>query len=437
MTYGRIVGLRIGLLWTLGCGGGGEGSSASPDADTALTIKLYNHLPFVEGDTANADFVAAQDGDGAWTTLTGDRGVYTMPRSSAGYGVLVVCHFEDVTVTKLFLKTATDGLLHTTTSCHVDPVLEKVPVTVTVTVKNVPTGSSAIVEGPSTASTVGGDADVVLQLAPRPSELFAWLIGSQVANPTKLVRIPPFTPQAGQAFTIDFATMGADPDYHPLTINGATAYAVIPGVATETGLYTFGSELGSTYPVLPAGLRRAGERTVVDVLTDNGNARAELVTPGPVTLDMLPGLAGAGFVTTSDDTPRPTWTVPALPPTRGEARLLMLASTASAPGIPGRRWQVFLTRARIGDANSVTYALPDLGALIPGLPTDIALPGRARISWSIQFDEFTTQADSSTIQVGTSAAGNGGRYCGDGAIEAPETCDPPDGSTCSDTCTPL
>ena len=324
--------------------------------------------------------------------------------------------------------------MHTTSSCQVDPDVAKVPVTVTV--KNVPSGLTADVTGPTTASATSVDADLVLQLAPRSNELLAWLVDAQQQHVSKLVRIPPFTPQAAQSFTIDFATMGADPDHLPLTLSGATPQTLITGVSTATGEYTFSSELGSTYAVLPATLRRAGDRTVIEVLTKDGTGRVELVTPAPVTLDLLPNLAGAGFVA-NGDTPRPMWTVPALPATRGQARVLMTASTAGSPATPGRRWQVFLARARTGSATSATYTLPDLNTLIPGLPMDVALPGRTKISWSIQADDLTTQADSSTIQVGTSVSGTGGQYCGNTVIEAPETCDPPDGSTCSDTCTSM
>jgi hypothetical protein len=371
--------------------------------NAALTIKLYNHFPFVEGDTENADFVAGQDGDGAWLALTGDRGVYTMPRSSASYGVIVVCRFATVTVTKVFLKVAAEGLVHTTTSCHVDPDAEKV--SVTVAVKNIPDGLNAAVTGPTTASTTGVDADLVLDLAPRVNELLAGLVDNQLENVQKLVRIPPFTPQAGQSFTIDFATMGTDPDQLPLTVSGATPDAMTAGVSTTTGEYTFPSGPGSTYAALPVALRRAGDRHVVQVLAGSAFGRADQVTPGPVTLDLLPALSGADFATTDPDMPWPMWTVPALPAPRGQARLIMIASTA---GSPGRRLQVFLARARLGGATSASYTLPDLGALIPGLPKDVALPGRTRISWSIQADDITTLPDGSTIQVGTSASGSSG-----------------------------
>jgi hypothetical protein len=443
MTFEQMVGASMSVLCAVACGGGG---SSTPDAppgvdagvdaagNSGLTIKLYNHFPFVEGDTSNGDFVAAQDGDGPWTQLTGDHGVYTMPRSADRYGVLVVCRFGTTTVTKVFLKWAAEGLLHTTSSCQVDPAPAKVPVTVKL--RNIPTGMTGVVTGPTTTSARGSDGDVVLQLAPTSNELFAWLYDAQM-RASKMVRIPPFVPQAAQSFTIDF-TAGADLDHLPLTVGPTPPEAVLAGVTTATGEYDITSGApGSTYAVPPAALRRPGDRILVEVFGDpaiNQTARAELVTPGPLTINLLPALTGATVSATTGAAPVPTWTLPALPATRSQARVLMVASTSRASDGVNRRWQVFLARARLAGMASLSYTLPDFAAL-PGFPSDLALLGRNQLDWTATADDITTQADGSTILVTSSTQGKTGEYCGNGTTEPPETCDPPNGTTCSNTCT--
>lgn len=79
----------------LGCGGGsGHNPDASPDStpidsappSTTLTITTYRTAGPI-----NTQLVAVQDGDGAWTALTGTSGVYTATLHTDRYGVLVAC----------------------------------------------------------------------------------------------------------------------------------------------------------------------------------------------------------------------------------------------------------------------------------------------------------------------------------------------------------
>lgn len=66
----------LALLFGLAgaCGGGGTGGT--PDAPSAegheLTIALFKHVPFVDGDTEPAPLLAVQDGDSAWTAVTAE-----------------------------------------------------------------------------------------------------------------------------------------------------------------------------------------------------------------------------------------------------------------------------------------------------------------------------------------------------------------------------
>jgi hypothetical protein len=82
--------LSVGML---GCGGSSshhvDGAPDTPpdiSGSTTLTITAYRTAGPV-----NAQLVAVQDGDGAWTALSGSAGVYTTTLHSDRYGVMTSC----------------------------------------------------------------------------------------------------------------------------------------------------------------------------------------------------------------------------------------------------------------------------------------------------------------------------------------------------------
>jgi hypothetical protein len=91
----------------------------------------------------------------------------------------------------------------------------------------------------------------------------------------------------------------------------------------------------------------------------------------------------------------------------------------------------------IGAASSFTYGLPDVSDL-EGFDDTFHLLERAPISVGVSRIDTTsrTYVDGRVSQ-SASKSTTLGEYCGDGVQQAGETCDPPNGTTCSYTCGPF
>lgn len=408
-----------------------------PDASAGheLTISLFKHLPFTDGDTGTAAFVAVQDGDGPWTAVTAEQGVYHAHLAADRYGVAIGCRIGDSSSVEVFQRAAADGLDVRTRSCAGEPVQ------LDVSVHNVPPGSFAYVSTAGQSVSGDGNATYSFRIQPGPTDLFASLTdGTGIIS--KLVRVPMFDAASMPTVEIDFSRDGAAPDARELVVALAedAQAQVETSVILPTGAYPLsgGAPLGapSTYQTLPAALQHADD--LFDITVTAG-ARAAAITskaPGALAFQLPADVAA----------PAPTMALtPALHPVFSfdpgvidlPIRTYQLhARTSSAPDDVFREWSVELSSAWIPVTSPVTYEFPDLSAVAGFSPDFVLFSGPLR--WAVRRVETSAAAAvDGRITRSASRAGTIAEYCGDHVVQPPETCDPPDGTTCSDTCTKL
>jgi hypothetical protein len=427
------------LAFAASCGSTPPGSAPAPDAPESdgheLSIALFKHAPFADGDTGNAALVAIQDGDDAWTAVAADGGVYRAHLTAERYGVAIACLAGASSQITVFQRTAADGLELRTRSC------DSGAIELDIAVQHVPASSIAYI---STSAGRGGgsDATYAFLAQPGPVDLFASLT-SRAGRMAKLVRLPTFDLQARQMIGIDFATQGAAPEERALSIalGAADRAQVTTAVIRPSGEYPLHApaELGTprTYQVLPLALWESDDLFAITVEVGGQSSTVTSKVPGALAFQLPPGITAQdpaiaiapfvhptfSFTTTTTDLPIQSY--------------VLSARTANAPETAAREWNVELSASWIAGAPTVRYELPDLSA-VPGFVPELALFERGPIRWSVRRTETST-AGPSDGRVSRSAVQTGviDGYCGDHVVQLPETCDPPDGTACAASCTKL
>lgn len=429
----RSICLPWVLVFAASCGGAEPRPAPEASAEGyELTIELFSRSPFVDGDTESAPLVAIQDGDGPWTAITAAHGLYHVHLGSERYGVAIGCRDGQASSVKVFQRTVADGLDLRTLSCGADSI------EFDVTVRNVPQDSLAYVSIAG-ASDGGGDYTYVFHARPGPTELFA-SVGDRAGYMAKLVRVPTFDLEARRSLTIDFATQGTPPDDHALAVTlGPREQAyVTTSVIRPTGEYLLQSPAlvgtPATYAMVPVALRQPDDLFGVTVEVGSRSTSITSKAPDKLTFELPPDMVAPtpavlaepflhpvfAFETSATDLPIQTYQ--------------LYAHTAQPPGDAYRDWTAELSAAWIAGAQYVSYTFPDLSG-VPGFFSDFILYDREPIRWIVRRTEMNS-ATASDGRIVRSAFQSGatGTYCGDHTIQPPETCDPPDGTTCSTSC---
>lgn len=427
------------LAFAASCGSTPPGGPPLPDAPESegheLSIALFKHAPFADGDTESAALVAIQDGDGAWTAVVAENGVYRAHLTAERYGVAIGCRAGASSRITVFQRTAADGLELRTRSCATE-ALE-----LDVAIQHVPASSAAYIStvaGPAG----GGDATYAFFAQPGPADLFASLIRSD-GRMAKLVRPPTFDLQVRQAISIDFATQGAAPEDRTLSIvlGAADRAQVTTAVIRPSGEYPLHApaELGTprTYQVLPLALWEPDDLFAITVEVGGQSSTLTSKVPGALDFHLPPSISAQDPAIALAPFLHPTFSFTTAASDLPIQSYALWARTANAPETAGREWNAELSASWIAGAPTVRYELPDLSAL-PGYMPELALFDRGPIRWSVRRTESSTAAPSdgrvsrSAVQIGVIDG-----YCGDHVIQLPETCDPPDGTTCAASCTKL
>lgn len=231
-TLSRMIArcaLVLSLVAGLGvasCGDGAQfpttpadgGLPPTPDAsspDRTLTIRMDSG--------ENAALVAVQDGDGAWVSLAGDRGVYTTEIVSDRYAVAFACPHSRGGDLVLIHRTTADGfdllgsdkLWGEFSTCS--RTVQVGSVLLEITVRGVPDGSAAFVStGVNHFPTLTNEL-LRRNVRKGPIELVGWL--SPQDDPSrisKVVRMPEIDLQTDHAVTIDFESQGHTPADFPI-----------------------------------------------------------------------------------------------------------------------------------------------------------------------------------------------------------------------------
>ena len=430
---GRTTGLAslVGLACVTGCG---DNLAPPPDASGGhdLTISLFRRRPFVDGDTAPAALLAIQDGDGAWTALAGDGGVYRAHLAAERYGVAIGCRRRESSSIAVYQRAVADGVALRAPACGGD-VIE-----LAVAVVHVPEGAVAYVSTPGGADGGGGDATYVFHDPPGPAELFASLsdAGGRI---TRIHRVPVFDLVAARTINIDFWLEGAAPEDRSLSVApaGGEPARVTTSVIRPTGEYALstGVPIGASasYQMLPAALHQPGDLFDVTVEVGARSAGFTARAPGAIEFELPAALVAAEPTIALAPALHPVFAFQATAATLAIQRYVLHARTSRSPDDAFRDWTAELSAAWAGDAGAVSYEFPDLSG-VAGFSSDFALFA-APVRWSVQRTETTTDEPADgRITRSVSRTGAIEAYCGDGVVQSPETCDPPDGAACSARC---
>src|SRR5262245_59584202 len=203
---------------------GAPPDSSPPDAPPthAITIRVYPDLvPTFTGITENAALVALQDGDGAWTALSGTSGVYTATIRSTRYGVAVGCTAASLTVYYQSIDDANDLPVD---GCPHPPVDAA---DITVSMVNAAARQTDVFVGVAKGMVTGNES-VHLAVAKRREDVFAISRNPGDAADVTIYRGPTLDVTANTSLSVDIAR-ALPLERHTLTLVGT-----VPPGTSET-----------------------------------------------------------------------------------------------------------------------------------------------------------------------------------------------------------
>jgi hypothetical protein len=416
------------------CGDDGDRDLPVPATGNDVTIEIHREFPFVAGATVDeAEFVAVQDGAGAFVEATGANGLYTVHIESDKFGIAVGCRDDGFLGVEVVQQTVADGLLYQT-SCKGTPP----DATLAVTVVNLPPGQRLRLRAVRALQTASEDGTFELSVRTGESELFGTLTDAD-RNVLKLFRFPSVQVAGTTALRIDVAADGVIPDRGTFSLTPADPAATV----RTTVVRPYGSIAltGTTNPIgadrsylqVPAALQQPDDLYRMTIEGVTGSTSRTVKAPGALAFQLPapftardPELLETPFV-------HPVWTFDPTPATlRDQSYFLDIANSDF-----GRFWSVSLSARWVGDAATVRYEFPDVSSL-PGF-APLALVATERLDTTTRRLELSGPSNVDGAEsTSSSVAGVLGRFCGDGVVIAPEACDPGEaGETaqCNDDCT--
>ncbi|MBS1119687.1 MAG: Multiple EGF-like-domain protein 3 precursor [Deltaproteobacteria bacterium] len=436
----RTLALALGLA-LFACGDdGGRSTDAPPSSGSDLTIEIHRDFPFVDGDTADdAKLVAVQDGDGAFVAVTGVNGVYHAHITSDRYGIAIGCLDTDFATIEVVQQVVADGTTYRT-ACKSTPATARLDVTV----QNLPAGHRLRLRTNRNIGLASSDETVSIDVPPGTTELFGTLTDS-AKNVVKLFRIPAIEVQTTKAITIDVAADGAAPDNLALTLTPSDPTATVRTSAVRTyGTVNFqglGIPLGAspTYLMLPPALQQADDLYLISVSGQSSSHSRTVKTPGQLAFALPAAFTAPQPMMLKTPFLHPVFTFTptiAVLPIQSYTVDASNFSDFNAPVL--RDWFATLSAAWVAGAPSIRYEFPDLSAL-PGF-AELALRDRERIDTTIFRTETTSEVRVDGAEsTSSSASGVIGEFCGDGVLQDGEMCDPgeTETATCDSDCTPV
>lgn len=326
-------------------------------------------------------WLAAQDGTGAWTTLSGSS--FTVSNSAGKYGIAWVCNLgsgqNEVHVTQATTTDATG----VTASCQASASTGSGSISGTIT--NIPSGGSAYIaiggqrmgvttSGTSATFTLSGIAtgtQTIIAYGMQPSTnalasvyVFRNFTINSGSNSAITVNLADATYAVSSGLSVQSVSLtGA-----PASETSGVAAAYLSGAASGNILASSGTSL-LTYPVIPASLAQAsdkyefvGEAYTSGYYTGSGGDDQQALfvshTPGSTTGLSLPGvLPGGAGIGVSGGTATATWGSPTFSTNTGLTAFIA-SVTPSATTSP--IWYVYVSSNWLGSASNYTF--PDFTA---------------------------------------------------------------------------
>jgi hypothetical protein len=388
-----------------GSGGGGVDAAAG---STPITIRVFaDGVPTFTGVTENVPLLAFQDGDGAWTALTGAGGVYHATATGARYGVAVGCAPPDGGLT-VYYQAVGDATDLPVEGCFQPPAD---PASITVSVLNAD-GRQSFVSVGAIGKALADSGSVTLSVPKQKADVFvATQVGPDgAATDPRALRGVTLDVTANASLAVDL-TQAIALESHPLTIVDAQPAGSVETFAQVTSIfytqYSYGGHIllrDTLTPNLPvttttqyrtpaAAMRQAGEIMYARALT-NGTTAAGLSymrvvniqTASAISLTMtLPEVVTATPPTVDDAAiPRATAQLPIRPATLGHA--LYQASFTTSNAQTSRTVAIIVRPGWAQGQSAVTVATPDLSQL-SGWTADMALLPGVDVDWSVLIDD--------------------------------------------------
>jgi hypothetical protein len=392
-------------------------SSAPIDAapvPAPITIRTFTPGVGRVGPTANATLVAFQDGDGPWTALAGNGGVYQAITDTGRYAVAIGCA-GDLPTVEVHYASVMD-----TTELNADGCFAPPSVKVSVALGGLPDGEVGEVWfGSEIVALVNPPPDPV-DFDVRRGMVDVFVRARKAGIPTKVFRGPRLDLQADQLLVLNLEALGVAPQSRSLSLSNRdpvetvrvhTSHATpLSQVQWPVVTRDFGAADPDTYLTLPDSVLKpddvsnitvTGTRTTSDDRQIQRIVRAAMKSPGALTL-ALPAIAYAPIAPTVDKAtvPRATVTIPIVADAQKTVSYTVSLSTTEPLPPDGNGGPHTLTlQVRSGWAgaqSSVTIVTPDLSSL-PGWAAAMALVSGAEMRWTIQRNDSNLGYDPAPV----------------------------------------
>lgn len=389
-----------------------------------------------------AAFAVIQEGEGPWTAMHYDGQRYTATINPGRYAVALGNRVRQVNKDESYVY-----VRHSTTDEQRELSIQwlgGVPLTryqLLVDIRGTSAGQRLYIGHPGGSSS-GRNAinGISTFTAGSPTgELIVALAGGTPSEPFKVTRISNLDLRNSAPVVLDFNLPYPAPTSYPVVIDGSLAHSVSSAMYNAAGRYfPLGGATGKLF-ALPPSLSRPGDTSHV-----YGSAyprSVELIQsgPGPASLQFGPLFS------------QPVATL------RGGYALGLSFPLSHSPGLlpltdydyianssygdyqedyVSVEWTMSFSSGWIGGHAGGVFHSPSFNG-VSGWTADMALPYRAPIYWQAIRTDLNTRTSAPGQMRHTSSAPDVtlGEYCGNGIVEQRyETCDPPNGTTCSSSC---
>jgi hypothetical protein len=438
------------LIFAVACsddnpgGDGPDGGPDGPDGPGMGTEIAMTVVPAGKAGVNHVVFAAYQDGEGLWQPMAATNGVYKARVQNGRYGIAFACapfsrFFGANPEASIIIRHWTTGEKtdHTDEQCfEVDR-----PNTLAGTV----TGDAALVfravEAPRGYGRVdSADYSYSLKVPAGKTDVFASGEGS-LRTQLKLVRLRDVDPTTDSPLVIDLDA-GVSPVIEAVTTPPGPTVSIGTALRTKDGAFALflnmpQGEPFNVYRAAPSSLLRDGDLIRVRARTSDVSfsetSFAYLGAPAPVSLSFAPSFPSAAPAVVQGARVSLTFGFTPVTPTLPNVDYSVSAATIDDDG--GFLQQTTFSRGWVGTASSIAYSFPDFSS-IPGWLSVMAIQPRKKIFWRVSKLEYNTeQYVAGRLFRATEHFGEVGEYCGNTRVEPVfEQCDPPNGTTCSETC---
>lgn len=337
-----------------GCGGSDSGSP------TKLTLTT-----FTAAGPVNTQLVAVQDGDGAWTVVSGTAGVYTTTVHHDRFGLMIACSAATFSSVFTIYATPADG-----TSWYVDDCSDTGAAAATISGSI--TGAAVanptrVVNGFDFVDVPAGTATYSLPTVAGPSKVFAEEMETVGERPVKLATVDT-TVADGATVNFDLAT-GFAPETHTLSANGPINGASLSyRDAHEIAVLDFVASPFGDYRAVPASQLGNGLNRLTVTGPISSTASQDVIryfkTPTDQTITLPPALQ-LPQQPSAVATPYPTATAE-LSAQAGTTLYGFDFSTTNQTTMASHDWFAEMTGSYASEtfpSGTISYTMPDLHAL--------------------------------------------------------------------------